>query len=839
MVTRRGGRRRRRKVNPETKQTDLGEVIEKTREEGGISLDLSGYELTDIPESVLTFRELRELFLNNNKLSHLPAWIGQFEQLEVLHVDNNELADLPESLGNLAELRSLSVSNNFLSDLPAPIERLTKLVELDLSRNKLSWLPESIWHLSSLAELYLHGNILLGMPVEILGPTHSDVRAKNNKAINPRTILGYYRETLSGARPLNEAKLILVGRGGVGKTSLVNRLVECKFFGDQKKTEGIKITSWEVKLKSGEGVKLNIWDFGGQEIMHATHQFFLTERSLYLLVLNGREGGEEADAEYWLKLIESFGGESPVIVVLNKIKEHSFDVNRRNLERKYAGIRQFIRTDCEDNTGIKSLRKAIKRETNYLEHLRDPFPSQWFRIKQQLGEMKRNYLTFDQYRSFCEQLGEEDNQAQENLAVYLHCLGIALNYRDDARLRDTHVLNPRWVTKGIYTILNSPVAEFQNGEINLNQLPEILDENEYPPAMQRYIMDLMKKFELCFSFPGDDSQYLIPELLRKQEPREPSVFSPNKCLNFEYHYDVLPEGLLPRFIVRTHWLSENLPRWRTGVILEFEGNKALVTADLQERKVYIRVSGELASRRRLLAVIRSDFDRIHADIKKLRPAQMVPLPTQPTIAIPYEELIVMERDGVERFPKVIEGQTVQQVVSNLLDGVDFRDTDARHWKAGAPSGAVRVFYSYSHKDEQLRNLLETHLKILQRRGLVSAWHDRMIAAGDEWRDSIDSNLERADIILLLISSDFTASDYCWDQEMRRSLERHKSGEARVVPIILRPVNWEGAPFAELQALPTNARPVTTWENMDSAWTNISKGIEQLAKEMRKASHTVR
>ena len=139
---------------------------------------------------------------------------------------------------------------------------------------------------------------------------------------------------------------------------------------NKKKTEGIQITAWPLKL-NGEKVRLHVWDFGGQEIMHATHQFFLTERSLYLLVLDGREGGEDADADYWLRLIESFGGDSPVIVVLNKIKEHPFDLNRRALEQKYVGIREFVQTDCEDGTGIEELRRAIERETDRLEDLRD------------------------------------------------------------------------------------------------------------------------------------------------------------------------------------------------------------------------------------------------------------------------------------------------------------------------------------------------------------------------------------------------------------------------------------------------------------------------------------
>ena len=137
-----------------------------------------------------------------------------------------------------------------------------------------------------------------------------------------------------------------MGRGGVGKTSLVNRLVHDTFVRNSAKTEGIQITQWPVTV-GGETVRLYVWDFGGQEIMHATHQFFLTERSLYLIVLSGREGSEDEDAEYWLKMAASFGGESPVIVALNKMNEHRFDVNRRALQQKYPNIRGFVATDCK------------------------------------------------------------------------------------------------------------------------------------------------------------------------------------------------------------------------------------------------------------------------------------------------------------------------------------------------------------------------------------------------------------------------------------------------------------------------------------------------------------
>src|SRR6185437_12234254 len=139
---------------------------------------------------------------------------------------------------------------------------------------------------------------------------------------------------------------------------------------------------------------------------------------------------------------------------------------------------------------------------------------------------------------------------------------------------------------------------------------------------------------------------------------------------------------------------------------------------------------------------------------------------------------------------------------------------------------TRVFYSYSHKDAALRDELETHLAALKRGGIIQGWSDRDITGGQEWAGQIDSNLEAADMILLLVSADFINSDYCYDKEMARALERHEAGTARVIPIVLRPVDWETTPFHKLQALPTSAKAVTTWPNRDEAWVDVVRGIRQ-------------
>ena len=359
----------------------------------------------------------------------------------------------------------------------------------------------------------MHENEQLGISVEILGPTSQEVNS-GAKPAKPVDILNYYFRIQTDRQPLNEAKLILVGFGAVGKTSLVNRLVHNTFDPDSKKTEGIKITQWPFQLNQTEDITLHVWDFGGQEIMHSTHQFFLTERSLYLLVLNGRQGHEDADADYWLELIHSFGGDSPVIVVLNKVAEHPFDINRRALQQKFPNIREFIQTDCDTEIGIDTLQTAIERETDRLEHLRAPFPGSWFEIKKRLSNMKANYISFEKYRDICQADGEPETSAQDSLAVHLHSLGIALNYKDDSRLRGTHVLNPHWVTNGIYTLLNDHDLTEANGELEIDCLNQLLDPKNYPRERHDFLLGLMRKFELCFPFQDDEKRYLIPDSAR-------------------------------------------------------------------------------------------------------------------------------------------------------------------------------------------------------------------------------------------------------------------------------------------------------------------------------------
>lgn len=185
----------------------------------------------------------------------------------------------------------------------------------------------------------------------------------------------------------------------------------------------------------------------------------------------------------------------------------------------------------------------------------------------------------------------------------------------------------------------------------------------------------------------------------------------------------------------------------------------------------------------------------------------------------------------EDFMKLLP--SIQQLIDSpaSVDSIPIAMTTATPVASSKPTAIpsfpvqpLSVFFSYSHKDEDLRDELAVHLTMLKRQGLISSWYDREISAGTDWAGAIDDHLQQAQIILLLISANFLASDYCYDIELKQAMEHHTAGKARVIPIILKPSDWNNASFGHLQALPKNAKPITTWENRDEAFLNVVQGI---------------
>ena len=440
--------------------------------------------------------------------------------------------------------------------------------------------------------------------------------------------------------------------------------------------------------------------------MHATHQFFLTHRSLYLLVLDNRLGEDDNRLEYWLKMIQSFGGESPVLVVGNKLDQQGLDLDRRGLQLKYPRIKGFVETSCQTGMGIEALQAAIAIAIAQLNHVNDELPQNWFAVKQQLERLERDYLPYRDYEHLCQAQGIDDDLSRRTLIGFLHDLGIVLNFQDDPRLEDTNILNPVWVTNGVYRILNDNALMTQHrGMLERGMLERILDSERYPRNKQLFIIDMMRKFELCFDLEGfRDERFLIPDLLSKEEP---DTGDWGASLAFQYHYNVLPGSVISRFIVRASGLISKQTYWRSGVVLAYEDSRALVKADREDRTIFIAVDGAQARRRQLLGIIRAHFDHIHGTIGGLAVAEKVPLPGHPGIILDYQDLLGFEAAG-ELWPFVPRlGGRVD--VKQLLDGIE-GVRDRRQQVSERERFLARERDLYRQQSEDLKQIAQLQAK---------------------------------------------------------------------------------------------------------------------------------
>jgi internalin A len=815
-------------------------------------LYLNNNRLCALPSSIGQLGQLQELRLFNNQLSALPESIGQLGQLGQLHFDNNQLSALPESIGQLRWLRELSLNNNQLSALPESIGQLRWLRELSLNNNQLSALQEALLKLDNLEGLFLHGNEALGLPPEILGPTWADVTNKQAKAARPRDILDYYFATCKAAHPLNEMKLLLVGRGGAGKTSIVRRLRENKFVKGSRETQGITIKPWQVEA-DGRKATVHTWDFAGQVMTHATHQLFFSERSVYVLVLTGRENAEQTDAEYWLRLIRAFATEedrslvhftasgkpeldarlwkhfapfcqttAPVIVALNKCKAHPCRLDREKLREKYPFIGAFMETDCARGTGIRELKQRVLAAVGRMLKTQRNFPAAWFGIKEAIEKDVRDYLSYEEFCALCAKHGETDPAQQRLLARSLHQLGLALNYADDERLCDTTVLDPHWVTQGIYTLLRKAKGRRHEEEMSLADVTRVLPKVE--PRMRRFLVELMRRYELAFPMGDDYERWLVPQRLPEGQPRLDDKWFARDVTRVRFRYMALPEGLLPRFITRTYPLSEELPRWVNGVVLADAGAEVLVRADRDDREVSVAAIGPEPARSELAAFACGELRSIHAKIPGLDPVEEIEPQNAPG---DYFPVATLRADEKARRETTVPTRSGSVEVSNTEELNRISTPKARDESRPRP----KLFISYSRRDARQHDALLVRVKKLRDRGLVDSWSDRCLDPGELWDERIKREIAEAHVVLFLVSAHFEATDYIQNVEIVAACKRANAGECHVVPVILEKCDWENSPLKDFNALPAKAKPVRDWKPQSDAWYQVQQKLVTLLEKV--------
>ncbi|MDJ0735785.1 MAG: COR domain-containing protein [Nostocaceae cyanobacterium] len=600
----------------------------------------------------------------------------------MLNLDSNQLKKLPESITQLSNLTMLSLAFNQLITIPESLTKLSNLTILDLSSNKFKTLPEFITKLSNLTVLHLSNNPLETPPIEIAEEGIEAIRE-------------YFRQIQQeGEDYIYEAKLLIVGESGSGKTTLAKTIENPNYQlqENEASTEGIDVSQWHFTMTNGQDFRVNIWDFGGQEIYHGTHQFFLTKRSLYILVADTRK--EDTDFYYWLNIVELQSDNSPLLILKNEKQDRKREINERALRGRFINLKETLATNLATKRGFTEILEKLKYHIITLPIVGSTLPRTWKNVREALEKDPRNYISLEEYFRICQENGFTQNQDKLQLSGYLHDLGVCLHFQDDPILKHTVILKPEWGTDAVYKVLDNDTVKNNFGEFNRNNLADIWHEEKYA-MMQDQLLQLMMKFKLCYQIPGRNDTYIAPQLLSENQPEYHWDETNNLILRYTY-YKFMPKGIITQFIVVMHEdIDEQRYVWKSGVILHKDKTKAEVIEDYGKREITIRVAGRY--KRDILTEVTRELDKIHKSYKGLDYSKLIPCnchnckPSQDPYFYDFEDLRSFAADGDKiqclKSRKMIDARSLitdvigkPQLSENYLINPFFTPSETRYMK---------------------------------------------------------------------------------------------------------------------------------------------------------------
>jgi|GEM_PF-1392149 len=598
---------------------------------------------------------LKKLNLSACGISNIGV-ISSIKELEELAAWSNNISDIG-CLSELTFLKQIILWNNSISDISS-IAKLNKVKWLGLSNNQISEIPPNVIPKNlriSYADnspdknvIHLDGNPLPSPPWSVI-------------ELGMPAVYAYFdNKEKYGARPLNEGRIIFIGDGSAGKTSLMNRIIYNQFDNSEKQTDGIKIEQWHLQ-ENNRDLQFNMWDFGGQEVQHAIHKFFFTSGCLYILVLDNRK---EEEPEYWLQQIETLGDKAPVLVVFNKTDQNPVEnVDRKFLKEKYPNIVGFFNLSCLTGAGIPEFQKVLEEQAPQLSTVNDQFPGNWFEIKKELEASTSNenhYLVYDSYIEICKKNGVVDDASQKLLLQYFSFIGTVTWFGDNnTYLEHMHVLNPAWITQGVYRIVTGVKTQALKGQIHISDFKELLypvnkSDYVYNESHHGYILALMKKFELCYT--ANDKDILIPSLFSKEPKIEYKDFIGEGVRTYVFQFtDYLPVAVIHQFIVRNIEKAFDKNYWYQGIVIQNKDKDtlAMVQLDKEAKRIYVRVKG--AHVIGLWEYIREVLHSICGHYANLNYSEQVQLQGSPSEAlVQYEDLIshIRARKSVYFHPKL-------------------------------------------------------------------------------------------------------------------------------------------------------------------------------------------
>lgn len=568
-------------------------------------LNVSANKIKKLPLSISQLLNLYDLKFGfawgGNPLEFIPEFLQHLTNLKLLNFDGCSIKELPDWLGNLSNLEDLSLARNQIIDIPLPLARLGHLKRLDISNNQLNDLPSFLAQLEHLEALDLKNN-----------PLNPELAEANQQGFD--SIKTYLRARADGEVILNEAKLILVGEGGVGKTSLLAALHGDAWEEDRKTTYGMEVDVKSLVLKDSQTdaeITFNGWDFGGQDIYRHTHQLFFTAPAVYLAIWDPRRGPQQSRVTEWIKMIkhraydESRPDLRPRVLVVathGGPRERLAHIDEQALRDEFGNmIAGFYHVDSKpDENGVyyqlDQLKEAIAREAASIASVGRSVPLSWKNIITAIRKRSEReaYISYSQYEALCSRQGVSKKLA--NLyTIILNELGYIIHYRNDGTLKDTVILKPDYLSKAVSLILEDKPTKEANGLIEHQRLNQIWDDparplrERYPSKLHSIFLKLMERFDLSYqvTLPEAEAQptslmsQLVPGVrpegwendwvLKSGDGERTQVC---RIVDAQTGRSQEVEGLMYRLIVRLHRYSlgrkdyRKSRHWKTGLLLD-------------------------------------------------------------------------------------------------------------------------------------------------------------------------------------------------------------------------------------------------------------------------------
>lgn len=773
----------------DTKVIDLAPLVHLS---GLRRLNLSDTEVSDLAP-IARLICLQDLFLYGTLVTDLAPLSG-LSGLQTLSLARAQVSNLAP-LANLLGLQTLYLKSAQISDL-TPLGGLPGLRLLAIEDTRVSDLAPLIpmmrrgcpvvWPLSAYNDvgIYVTECPLTNPPPEIV--------QQGNEAI-----LNYFAERAKGeVDHLYEAKMLIVGEGGAGKTSLVRRLYkpDDELPEEKDSTKGIAIYKHEFKMKNGRTFRLNVWDFGGQQIYHATHQFFLTQRSLYVLLDDTRKDYKSVSDEgfkYWLDLIDVFGGHSPTLIFQNEKSGRSKAIDLTGIRQRYDNVKELYAGNLEKRDAVEGVRDGIEYYASHLSHIGEELPARWLKVREEIEAVagKTAHIPVEKYfEVYCKYI-EMDERKALLLSRYFHDLGVFLHFQDDDLLKRTVILQNEWATDAVFRILDDEEVKKKRGRFDKGDCARLWRDSAYA-RMHPELLALMKNFELCYEVrDSDPATWLAPQLLAPTKPAGLENWAKAEDLVQRYKYEFLPKGIISRLTVRLHrFVKDPEEAWVTGVLFEYGSTTALVEVLPSGNEIELRARGP--EHKALLSVIAADLDALNASFNGLRDKVDKRIPcncnTCAEQATPWfysqKELV---RRKEHRRVKVECGRSYDEVdVMELLDGIKVEKAPA--WaKEDVAARTLRIFLASSAELREDRDEFDAYFRRqndqLINQGIylqIVRWEYFLDAMSEtRLQDEYNKEIRDCDIFVCLL---FTKAGRFTEEEFNVAFKKFKdTGKPRI------------------------------------------------------------